>query len=124
MIVDRLTITLPWPDKDLFPNERAGKHWTSTQAKKVRARQEGYLAAKQALGTNTVSFSGRTPIKFMFGMPDRRNRDSDGLHGSVKHYVDGIAKALGVDDKIFRPATVDDCLDKEKKGFVIVEIGA
>ncbi len=63
------------------------------------------------------------PVKATFVYPDRINRDIEGCIGAIKHHVDGIAKALGVDDRIFRPWTLDDCLDKQGRGFVIIEIG-
>lgn len=122
MTLDRLTIILPWPDMMLFPNRRRGS-FRKFQPFIEAARDAGYYAAKEALGRNSMSLSGRTPVKLTFAMPDKRNRDSDGLHGAIKHHLDGIAKALGVDDKVFRPVTIDDCLDTEKKGFVKVEIG-
>lgn len=123
MNLDRLTIILPWPDPALFPNAKGGKHWTSFQAQKVRARQDGFFAAKQALGAHTLIQSTRMPVNVMFAFPDRRNRDIEGCIGAIKHHVDGIAQALGVDDRIFRPWTLDDCLDTKKQGFVKVEIG-
>lgn len=123
MTLDRLTITLPWPDPALFPNAKGGKHWASFQAQKVRARQDGYFAAKQALGAHTITLSERTPVKATFVFPDRRNRDIEGCIGAIKHHIDGIAQALGIDDKLFRPWTLDDGLDTKKQGFVIVEIG-
>jgi len=123
MQLDRLTIILPWPDPMLFPNRRRGS-FRKFQPFIAAAREIGYYAAKKALGRNVMPLQGRTPIKLMFVMPDKRNRDSDGLHGSVKHHMDGIAKALGVDDRLFRPVTIDDRLDAERKGFVLVEIGA
>ncbi|ROT45022.1 endodeoxyribonuclease RusA [Pusillimonas sp. NJUB218] len=123
MTQDRLIITLPWPNPALFPNAKGGRHWATFQAPKVRARQDGFLAAKQALGRHTFSPSDRMPVSVMFAFPDRRNRDIEGCIGAIKHYVDGIAKALGVDDRIFRPWTLDDCLDTKGQGFVVVEIG-
>jgi crossover junction endodeoxyribonuclease RusA len=122
MILDRLTIVLPWPDPMLFPNKRRGS-FRKFQPFIEAARNTGFYAAKKALGQDAVLLSGRTPVKLMFAMPDNRNRDSDGLHGAIKHHLDGIAKALGVDDKVFRPVLIDDCLDIKKQGFVIVEIG-
>lgn len=123
MIVDRLTIILPWPDTALMPNKKNGRHWGNTQAAKVRARQDGYFGAKQALGANTLAMADRMPTRITFVAPDRRSRDIDGLLGCIKANLDGIAQAIGIDDKHFRPMTLDDGLDKEKKGFVIVEIG-
>lgn len=122
MNIDRLTITLPWPDSMLFPNRRRGS-FRKFQPFIEAAREIGYYAAKEALGRNTMNISARTPVKLLFVMPDKRNRDSDGLHGAVKHHLDGIARALGVDDKVFRPVTIDDALDTAKQGFVLVEIG-
>lgn len=123
MNLDRLIIQLSWPEAALFPNAKGGKHWASFQAPKVRARQEGFFAAKQAIGTNTFIQQPRMAVKVTFGFPDRRNRDIEGCLGAIKHHIDGIAQALGVDDKIFRPWTLDDALDTKKQGFVLVEIG-
>lgn len=122
MIVDRLTITLPWPDSMLFPNRRRGS-FRKFQPFIEAARSAGYYAAMEALGRNSMSVSARTPVKITFAMPDKRNRDWDGMAGSIKHHMDGIAKALGVDDRVFRPVSIDDCLDTKKRGFVVVEIG-
>lgn len=123
MQVERLSILLPWPDAVLFPNAKGGRHWASFQAPKVRARQDGYIAAIQALAGRTFVAAERMPVKTLFAFPDRRNRDIEGCIGAIKHHVDGIAKGLGVDDRIFRPWILDDCLDTKKQGFVLMEIG-
>lgn len=123
MILDHLHIRLNWPDPLLFPNRRRGSFRKFQPAIKA-ARQEGFYAAKEALGRNTIRLGPRNQVRIMFAMPDRINRDSDGMHGAIKPHLDGIAKALGVDDKVFRPVTIDDCLDQERKGFVLVEITA
>lgn len=123
MNLDHLTIKLPWPDAMLFPNRRRGS-FRKFQPIIEAARDTGFYAAKQALGRNVFPVTGRTPVKLTFAMPDKRNRDWDGLAGAVKHHMDGIAKALGVDDRLFRPVMVDDCLDTGKQGFVLVEIGS
>lgn len=123
MILDSLTIILPWPNPLLFPNAKGGRHWTTFQAQKARARKDGFCATKEALGTNTLILAERTPVRATFVFPDRRNRDIEGCIGAIKHHVDGIAKALGVDDKLFRPWVLDDALDSYGRGFVKVEIG-
>lgn len=123
MNVDRLTITLPWPDTSLMPNRKNGRHWGSTQAAKVRARQDGFFGAKQAMGINSLNLPDRIPLSIDFIGPDRRARDIDNLLACIKPQIDGIAQALGVDDKRFRPITINDGLDTKKQGFVIVEIG-
>lgn len=120
---DRLTIILPWPDTSLMPNRKNGKHWGSTQAAKVLARQDGYFGAKQALGTGSIAKQDRMPIKITFVAPDRRHRDLDNLLACCKAQIDGIADALGVNDRQFRPLTIDAAIDTQKQGFVKVEIG-
>ncbi|NYT25373.1 hypothetical protein H0A73_17370 [Alcaligenaceae bacterium] len=119
-----ITVTLPWPDPALFPNRKGGQHWATFQAAKARARMDGFMSTKQAVGMSCPAFEGRTPISIVFHAPDRRRRDWDGMAGSIKHHLDGIARALGVDDSIFRPVTIDDTVDPNKRGFVTVEIGA
>lgn len=119
--MNRITIILPWPDSRLMPNRKNGRHWGVTQEVKVRARQEGYLAAKAAAKGFVIA--GRVNVGIMLVSPDKRLRDIDNMVGCLKHYLDGIAKALGTDDRHFRPLTIDERLDIEGKGFVIVEIG-
>lgn len=118
-----LTITLPWLDTSLMTNRRSGRHWTTFQAAKVRARQDGFYAAKQ-VARGFESTNARLPMKVTFVQPDATvRRDWDGLSGAFKHYQDGIAKALDVDDSQFWPVMLDKAIDKVGRGFVLVEIG-
>ena len=123
MTLDRITIVLPWPSPSLMPNRKNGRHWGATHSPKIKARTDGENAARHALGRNTLAAADRMRCRVTFFAPDRRRRDLDNLLASMKPYLDGIAKALGADDSIFRPVVLDDCLDKQKKGFVLVEIG-
>ncbi|WP_238920918.1 hypothetical protein [Achromobacter xylosoxidans] len=123
MTLDRLTIRLPWPDTSLMANRKNGKHWLSSHAAKVRAREAAFLAAKEALGRNSLAGAGQMPVAITWVAPNRIRRDLDGLLSAEKPRLDGIAAALGIDDSQFRPLTLDRALDSEKKGFVLVEIG-
>lgn len=118
-----IEIRLPWPDPKLMPNRKNGRHWGGTQEAKVKARNDGRNAALAAIGRDKPELSDRTQLRITFGAPDRRNRDIDNLLASMKPFLDGIAKALNVDDRIFRPLLVDSCIDPKKQGYVIVEIG-
>lgn len=118
-----MIITLPWPDMSLMPNRKNGRHWGGTQTAKVRARQDGYYAAKQAMGKHQITSAERMPISITFAAPDRRARDIDNLLACIKPQIDGIAQALGVDDKNFRPLTIDSAVDEEKRGFLTIQIG-
>lgn len=121
--MNRLTITLPWPDSRLMPNRKNGRHWTSTQDAKIRARQDGYFAALAALSRSQCDITGRVHMRVTFCSPDGRHRDLDNMLAWIKPQVDGIAKALGIDDRLFCPITIDAQVDVYRKGFVMVEIG-
>lgn len=118
-----LEIKLPWPHKSLFPNAKGGRHWSAFQVQKEKARAVGLMLTKTALGAHKIELSEREPLRITFYMPNRIRRDVDGMHGAIKHHLDGMAKALGVDDSIFRPVTLDVDLDPAKQGYVIVEVG-
>ena len=123
MNLDRLTIKLPWVDSRLMPNRKNGRHWGGAQAAKVKARQDAYMATKAALGTHKLADRGQYPMRVTFVAPDRIRRDWDNLASACKASYDGIAQALGIDDSLFLPVTVDKSFDAQKQGFVIVEIG-
>jgi len=123
MNIDRLTIILPWIDSRLMPNNKNGKAWQSTKDVKIRAKQDGHYSAKAALGLNTLAHADTYPLRITFAAPDGRARDLDNMLASQKHALDGVANALGIDDKYFRPITIDAVRDAKKQGFVIVEIG-
>lgn len=116
-------IVLPWPDKGLSPNSRL--HWAAKGTLRKKARQWANNAALAAIpfGMREVrakfSGDGPIPVTVTFYPPDRRQRDDDNMVGSFKSYRDGIADALGVNDRRFRPIYV--FADPEKPGRVTVE---
>ena len=120
--MNRITIILPWPDSQLMPNRKNGRHWTSTQDAKTRAKQDGYFATMSAFMASHPQITDRVHTRVTFVAPDNRARDLDNLLASIKPHLDGIAKALGIDDKLFRPITIDAQVDKQKRGFVMVEV--
>lgn len=71
-------------------------------------RHAGFLFTLDALVKACLSvaaFAGTAPIDMTvtFYPPDRRHRDDDGMIGAFKHMRDGIADALRVNDRRFRP---------------------
>ena len=74
------------------------------------------LGDKKALRASTDQI--RMTITFV--PPDRRHRDDDNMIASLKAARDGIADALGVNDRRFRPNYV--FAEPEKPGRVEVEI--
>ena len=118
-----IRIELPWPDAKLSPNAKRRSHWTKYHKTIASARKDAFFATVAALGPDRKAelVNGFLPMQIAFYPPDRRRRDDDGIIGSFKHARDGIADALGIDDRLFRPRY--HIMPPEKPGKVIIEIG-
>lgn len=120
-----MIVTLPWPDRRLSPNARL--HWRPKAAITAKARADAHLYALEAagysLGTIRSDLAGEAPIplKVTFYPPDRRHRDDDGMVSSFKAARDGLADALHINDRRFRPEY--HFAEPEKPGRIEVEIG-
>ena len=121
--MNRLVIQLPWPDTSLMPNRKNGRHWGSTHAAKRKAFNDAFLATKAAASGKGIMITDRVQVSITFVAPDKRNRDLDNLLACIKQQIDGIALALGIDDKMFRPFVLDSAIDVNREGFLLVEIG-
>lgn len=91
-----MQIDLPWPPKELSPNARVHHMVRYRKAKAYRAAC--YLLTIQA---RIKAPAGRAVLALEFVPPDRRARDDDNLVAAFKSGRDGIAEALGVDDRQF-----------------------
>ena len=111
-------LILSWPPRALSPNGRA-HHFAKYRAKKV-ARQEGWAVAKKA---KLSIAAGDVPVlvSMRFHPPTKTAPDADNAIASMKSQLDGIADALGVDDKTFRIAEPV-FGDPVKGGMVVVTI--
>ena len=116
-----MIVSLPFPDPKLFPNRKNGKHWTTTNAAKVAAREGAEKATLAARGA-FIPKGGTLPLSIVFVAPDGRHRDLDNCLAAGKSAIDGIADALGVNDRCFRPILVD-YIRGDKPGAMIVAIG-
>ena len=96
------TIDLPWPPAALSPNAR--KHWRVLAKAKADYRQR--CAVYASLGRVKLG-AGLIHVSIVFCPPDRRSYDLDNLHARIKAGLDGMCDALGVNDRQFRPVTVD-----------------
>lgn len=103
-----MIVRLPFPDSKLFPNRKNGKSWLSTARIKTEQREAAYLCTLAALKTTGgTNFEGNIPLSIVYMPPDKRHRDLDNLLAASKALIDGMAQALGVDDKRFKPILVD-----------------
>lgn len=118
-----MIVSLPWPPKGLSPNARL--HWAQQAKLKSVARQSADWFAKAAMPLPVRQHIGGgdapIPLKVTFYPPDRRRRDDDNMVASFKSYRDGLADALGVDDRRFRPSY--EFAEPEQPGKVEVRIG-
>jgi crossover junction endodeoxyribonuclease RusA len=110
-----MKLVLPFPDSRLNPNRRVHFHLKS---KIVAAHKElAYFKAKPLSFIHIIP-EGKIPLRIIFHAPDRRGRDLDNLLSSCKSFLDGVALALGVNDKNFRPITIDFADETFPKGQV------
>lgn len=90
------TITLPWPDKALSSNARVhhmAKHRATKEAR-------GHAWAK-AMEAPRIQCMPQATI-FIEYYPKTYRGDIHNVASSLKAYLDGIADAMGCDDKDFR----------------------
>lgn len=119
-----IRIELPWPPKALWPNGRA--HYMDKARKTKMARTLAWGLTAQTLGAKLRTYApgdGDIPLKVQLQPPARRGPlpDEDNAMASLKAYRDGIASALGVNDKRFRNDRPE-WLPKSGDGAVIITI--
>lgn len=92
-------LVLPWPSKDLSPNART--HWAK-RAKAAKAQREQARLLAIAAGWRGAALpDGRLHLWIDFYPPTKRLPDDDNMLARIKPARDGIADALGIDDKRF-----------------------
>jgi hypothetical protein len=118
-------VSLPFPDKRLFPNAKAGKSYHYSHDAKVSAREGASKATEAAIlarGQVPSWGSSLIPVSIVFAAPDKRRRDLDGCLSAAKSALDGIAMALMIDDSRFRPILLN-YIAGDKPGAMIVAVG-
>jgi len=115
-----LRITLPWPDKGLSPNAR--KHRMRVAALRKRQRSECFVETRRQVGTPRLRPDAEFLVLLTFCPSDRRARDRDNLGASMKSALDGVADALGVNDRQFVQIAYRMAKDVAREACVVVEI--
>jgi crossover junction endodeoxyribonuclease RusA len=116
-VIDR---TRPWPPKQLSTNARM--HWAAKSKHAKAYRMACFTLCIQAkLNQMVLAETGPITLDIEFVPPDRRARDLDNMLSSVKNGLDGVADALGVNDRrfVFRL-----CRSEQIGGFVKVRVTA
>lgn len=95
-----IEVVLPWPPKDLSPNARV--HWTKRSKAAKTYRIECGWHVRAAGPKPKFAPSGPVTLDIEFVEPDKQyRRDLDNMLASIKAGIDGIADALGVNDRRF-----------------------
>lgn len=110
-----MQIILPWPPSELSPNRRT--HWAQKSKIAKQYRHACHMLTKQTGAS--IDWDGDIHLWITFYPPDRRHRDDDNIIASFKAGRDGLADALGVNDRRFRSHP---WLSDETGGFVKIRI--
>lgn len=111
-------VDLPWPHKLLWPNGSTGNRYHKSRETKAH-KEWAWAAAKAA---KLVAPDGRIPVQLIFyPKPRGPAPDKDNCQASAKAYLDGIAKAMGVDDRLFDPDTK---IASERLSKVTITVGS
>ena len=116
-----MILRLPFPAPELFPNRKNGTHWGATKAAKDSQRDHAYALTHNA-ARGWIDPRGNIALSLLYLMPDKRHRDCDNMLAASKALIDGMALALRIDDKRFKPILVDWVLGP-KGGGLIAAIG-
>lgn len=108
-------ITLPFPPASLSGHNTG--HW-HIKAKVIATHRAWAFHATRAEKVKAAP-DGDILVKFRFIPPDKRG-DRTNYPNRLKPYIDGIAEALGVNDRRFLPSY--EFCEPEKPGRVEVEV--
>lgn len=115
-----MTISLPFPDKILWPNGR-GHHMAKHRA--FQKHKQWAHSAALAAGARLFRPAGeRVAIRYTVTPKTAHAIDSDNAVAAMKAYQDGIALAVGVDDAAFAVPEIAFVAPK-KPGGVEVDLG-
>jgi hypothetical protein len=109
-------IVLPFPPASLSGHAKG--HWRAKAA--ATKKHRGWAKTATEAVKPAVPTEGDIPVRIRFVPPDRRS-DRTNFPNRLKPYLDGIADALGVNDRRFLPSF--EFAEPEKPGRVEVLIG-
>ena len=109
-------ITLPWPHKALSSNARVC--WAVGARHKATHREMARLACLEAPRIDTMPDA----TLFIEYYPPTRRGDVHNVPSSLKAYIDGIADAMGCDDKRFKVDYPTVWVGSGKPGKIVIRI--
>lgn len=116
-----LRIELSYPAAALSPNARV--HHMALWRAKRDAKIEATWATKAAIGRDKFAGGENIPVTITaHPILGKERKDDDNMAASCKAALDGVAAALGVNDKHFRIAAIQ-WAEPIARGRLIVEVG-
>lgn len=116
-----MLIDLPFPHDALWPNKRA--HWGAKSREAKKHRKWAAIATREAIQGDTAFRvgDGPYPVKIIvYSKPYGPHADADNVVAASKSLLDGIADALGVNDRHFKAPTVE--FAETREGRFVVEV--
>lgn len=92
-----MTVSFPWPPRDLSPNARLHP---MQKAKAVKAYRKACAWECVAAGLGKMR-GDPLHVSVTFHPPDKCRRDLGNMLASIKPGLDGLADVLGVDDHLW-----------------------
>jgi crossover junction endodeoxyribonuclease RusA len=93
-------LVFPWPPRALSPNARL--HWGQVAQTKAAYLHDCWVITKESgIKVPDTLGLGSLHLWLTFYPPDRRHRDDDNMIAAFKAGRDGLARALGINDKRF-----------------------
>jgi len=120
LAMPQLRIETGWPTRALWPNARP--HLFAKRRAEKQARNEAYVETYRVAPPHWATGAERITLTIYAHPNAARTRDRDNLVAACKPHIDGIAKALGVDDSIFA-APVVEWGAKHRNGRLYFETG-
>jgi len=99
-----ITVTLPWPAPQVWPNYRQSHHWRKYYKHVASQRLTACALTLEQIDRGMIvprDPKGGWSVHLDIYPPNLRRRDEDGMEGACKSAIDGIADALRVDDSRF-----------------------
>jgi len=113
---DVRTIHLPWPDAKLTPHAKG--HWRKKAEATRQMRNHAWALAMAFPRVKRIP----NALIFVEYWPKAYRGDVHNVHGRMKPYIDGIADAMGCDDRDFRVNFPDVWAGKTARGEVVFRI--
>jgi crossover junction endodeoxyribonuclease RusA len=114
-----MRLELSYPDKALWPNGRP--HWGTKRRAVQKAKDEAFWLAKTCKEPLVLG-EGAIPVRIIvhpkkYGQPP----DADNAVAAAKSAIDGIAAAIGINDRHFASPTVE--FSPERSGKFVIFVG-